>query len=551
MTIWKACLTACAIVLALVGKTHAEPPLHEQIDSLIGVGQPEFEKIAAAPASDAEFVRRIYLDLTGRIPTAEQTRAFLADDQADKRIELIDRLLASPEHARHMQYVFDTMLMERRPDKHVKAEEWHTYLRESFAENKPWDQLVTEILTADGTEEHLRPAAKFLLDRELKTDEVTRDLGRIFLGRDLQCAQCHDHPIIADYLQQHYYGLSAFLNRSYLFTDPTLKKTVIGEKADGTVKFTSVFTEESGETPPRLLDLPPIEDPAVAGEPYLAKPDKKTRGIPIYSRRLKLAAALTDPSNIAFRQNIANRLWALMMGRGLVEPVDMWHAANPPSHPELLDLLGETLAAHDYDLRFFMRELALTRTYQRSSEYPAGVERAQDDQFAVALLKPLSPEQLAWSMMQATGLTTGTLESLKAKQSQKDPKTAADPVWQEEALHGALKNHVAQFVTFFGVKGIQTSRFDASANQALFLKNGSLLQSWLAPSGQNLTARLNSLEPPELIEEFFLAVFSRSPSEPERAQLTGYLKDNAANREAAIRELVWAALTSAEFRFNH
>jgi hypothetical protein len=119
-----------------------------------------------------------------------------------------------------MQYVFDTMLMERRPDKHIKAKEWQNYLRQSFAENKPWDQLATEILTADGCDKQTRPAAKFLLDRELKIDDVTRDVARIFLGRDLQCAQCHDHPLIEDYLQRHYHGLSAFLHRSYVFTDP-------------------------------------------------------------------------------------------------------------------------------------------------------------------------------------------------------------------------------------------------------------------------------------------------------------------------------------------
>jgi len=107
--------------------------------------------------------------------------------------------------------VFDTMLMERRPDKHIKADAWRGYLRQSFAQNKPWDQIVTEILSADGADEKTRPAAKFLLDREMKTDAVTRDLGRMFLGRDLQCAQCHDHPNIEDYLQRHYYGISAIL----------------------------------------------------------------------------------------------------------------------------------------------------------------------------------------------------------------------------------------------------------------------------------------------------------------------------------------------------
>ena len=246
---------AAVLVFAAGSASAGEPPLHVQIDAAIGSGTPEFEKIAAEDCGDAAFVRRIFLDLAGRIPTAEQTREFLADASPDKRARLIDRLLASPEYARRMQYVFDTILMERRPDKHIKAEDWQNYLRQSFAENKPWDQLAREILTADGSDQKTRPAAKFLLDRELKIDVVTRDVGRIFLGRDLQCAQCHDHPLIEDYLQRHYHGLSAFLHRSYVFSDSKTKQASIGEKAEGLVKFTSVFTNESQETPPRLLDL--------------------------------------------------------------------------------------------------------------------------------------------------------------------------------------------------------------------------------------------------------------------------------------------------------
>ena len=161
----------------------------------------------------------------------------------------------------------------------------------------------------------------------------------------------------------------------------------------------------------------------MAGDPYQSQPEKNQRGVPIYSRRLKLADEMLDFSNAAFRQNIANRMWALMMGRGFVEPVDMWHAANPPSHPALLKLLADSLHEHGYDLRFLLRELALTKTYQRSSQSRRGAEAVNEDRFAVALLKPLSPEQFAWSMMQATGLTPQTLENLKAQaQKKRSPK---------------------------------------------------------------------------------------------------------------------------------
>ena len=150
------------------------------------------------------------------IPTSAEARAFLDDPSAYKRQKLIDRLLAGPEYARRMQEVFDAMLMERRDDTYVPAPEWQGFLRRAFADNLPYDQLVTEILSADGTDPTTRGAAKFYLDRLADPNLLTRDVGRMFLGRDFQCAQCHDHPLIDDYKQAHYYGIFAFLNRTTL-----------------------------------------------------------------------------------------------------------------------------------------------------------------------------------------------------------------------------------------------------------------------------------------------------------------------------------------------
>lgn len=547
---------ATLIVAVMDLPLFAEVPLHQQIDSLVGVGNEQFEKNASKPADDATFLRRVTLDLTGTIPSANEVRAFLDDQSTDKRTQLVDRLLDSPEHARRLQYFFDTMMMERRRDKYIPAAQWRNYLRTSFSENKPWNVLVHEILSADGTDEKTRPAAKFLLDRELKAEEVTRDLGRVFLGRDLQCAQCHDHPNVNDYLQRHYHGLNAFLNRSYLFKDPKTKKASIGEKAEGLVSFTSVFTKEEGKTAPRMLDLPEIPDPKKPKEPYKVKPAKNVRSVPVYSRRLQLANAMTNPTNVAFQQNIVNRLWAMMMGRGLVEPLDMWHADNPPSNPKLLNLLTESLRKNKYNIRLMLREMALTKTYQRSSHVAKDAKIPEETSFSVALLKPLSPEQLAWSMMQATGLTEKTLHSLKAKQAKADAKKGQkkteDPQWQEEVLHDALSRNVTAFVTTFGIVGAQTSQFDASANQALFLRNGPLVQSWLVPSKNNLTARLKKLKTSDQIaEELYLSVFSRHPNKMEKAQVAAYLNETQAQANQGLQQLVWAALASDEFRFNH
>ena len=349
----------------------APEPLPARIDKLLAA---TFPGPAVPPASDADFLRRAYLDFTGSIPTAAEARAFFADTAPDKRTKLIDRLLGSREFVRHFTGVFDIWLMERRGEKHVKTAEWQQFLFNSFATNKPYDLLVREILSADSADEKQRPAARFLLDREAEPNLLTRDVGRIFFGMDLSCAQCHDHPRIDDYLQRDYQGLYAFLNRTYLFTDDKAKKSFVGEKAEGDVSFASVFTKETGATGPRLPGSVSLTEPILAkGDDYLVKPDpkdKNIRPVPKFSRRAQLAAAATDGTNRAFNRNIANRLWKHLMGRGLVDPVDELHSANPAASPALLDVLADELVALKYDTRAFLRQLALTQTYQRSIELP-------------------------------------------------------------------------------------------------------------------------------------------------------------------------------------
>ncbi len=306
----------------------ADSPLHERIDRAI---EASHDGRLAAPATDGEFLRRACLDLTGMIPTADEARAFLDDPSPYKREKLIDRLLDGPEFPRRMQVVFDVMLMERRPDLHVPAAAWEGFLLDAFAENRPLDRVIRDILSADGSDPAHRGPAKFVLDRGADPNLLTRDVGRLFLGRDMQCAQCHDHVLYNDYKQAHYYGLFAFFSRSYLVQDGKGVATV-AEKADGDVTFKSVFKKKvTNTTGPRILDAEPVAEPAVAkGQEYWVAPADKVRAVPRYSRRAQLVKALVPDKAPEFSRNLANRLWAVVMGRGLVHPLDLHTADNPP-----------------------------------------------------------------------------------------------------------------------------------------------------------------------------------------------------------------------------
>src|SRR5262245_17828872 len=372
-------LIAAAFLLALGVRLAADdssspqspvpsPSLHEQIDALV-------EAAAIGPlapvCSDADFVRRVYLDLTGVIPTADQARSSVADTAADKRERLIDELLASPAFDWHMTITLDVMLMERKPEKAVKQVEWEAFLYRSLADDKPLDELFRELVAADGADEKLRPAARFVLDRDAEPNLVTRDIGRLVFGMDLQCCQCHDHPLIDDYYQDDYYGLFAFVHRTSLFTDAKSKQIALTEKADGEASFKSVFTGASSDK--ALTRLPKgavlFVEPAYAkGDEYTIKPDKTVRGVPKFSRRAALADMI--PASREFSHNLANRLWAHLLGRGIVHPFDFHYAANPPTHPRLLSLLADELATGGFKLRPLLRQIAMTRVYQRSCDAP-------------------------------------------------------------------------------------------------------------------------------------------------------------------------------------
>jgi hypothetical protein len=431
--------------LALAGPLlAADEPLHVKIDALIALANPAGQ---TPLAGDADYLRRTYLALHGVIPTAAQARAFFADAAPDKRAKLVDALLADPQYARWMAVRFDVMLMERRGETHTKAAPWREWLEASFAANKPWDAMVRELFSADSADEKTRPIARWVLEREANPHALTKDTARLFLGRDIGCAQCHDHPRIDDYSQRDYAGLQAFFGRTYLFKPDDKVPGVVGEQAAGETSYVSVFTKVGGETKARLPGEPEIAEPA--GGEWKVAPDpknKKLQPIPKVSRRGELVAALGDGHHPAFRRNIANRLWALVFGRGLVEPLDLMHSANPPANPALLDLLAERIGTMKFDMRAFVRELALTEAFQRTldlPELPAGTlkavaERApaMEKDAAALASAAFAVEGDATKALKATHEAFRAAEPVKAERAKADAAVAAAAKISEAAVAG-------------------------------------------------------------------------------------------------------------------
>jgi hypothetical protein len=388
------------------GGLNAAEPLHARIDALATTGQ---VNPIAGLANDAEFLRRVSLDLLGAVPTAAEARVFIDDASPLKRTALVDKYLADPRHARHLALSFDVMLMERRPEKNVPAAEWQAYLYNSFLVDKPLDQLAREILSVDGVDPSQRSPARFFLDRDAEPNLLTRDVGRVFFGRDLQCAQCHDHPLIADYHQSEYYGLLAFFSRTELFTAPD-KKVVLAEKAEGEVSYQSVFDPSAkGITRPRVPGGKQIEEPKLKpGEEYTVAPAKDVRHVPKFSRRGQLAVEVTG--NRQFARNFANRIWAMLLGRGLVDAVDLHHGDNPAVQPQLLELLTDELIAAKFSAKALIREIVLSQTYQRSIDAPADLRSVAAN--AAAQVPSLTAERDR--LAQVAAASTAAVEQAEA-----------------------------------------------------------------------------------------------------------------------------------------
>lgn len=540
-------LTQAALAAGASWDPSISQAIDRQIEAVI-----KAEGLQSAPrATDSELVRRIYLDILGRIPTAEEAARFLDDDSPDKHHALIDELLAHDEMPVYWRLVFDEWLNGDLRDENYGRDRFLDYLEQALKNNRPWDEMARDLLTPNIDDEVERGAAFFLSarlrggDKQEKIDSMTTAVASSLFGVQLQCAKCHDHPYVTEWQQDHYYGLAAFLGR----TQETKYKDspFLKERADGEVTFVTTDREEKTA---RLmfLDGHVVEEPQLPEdrEKWYAKGSGGKPDVPMFSRREALVDYAISADRPSFKRAIVNRMWKQLMGRGLIEPVDQMHAANPPTHPKLLELLSEDFAAHGFDLRRLMAGLLHSETYLRSSKWTASAERPGDSLYATAIMKPLSPDQLAQSFAMASGY----MDVMHAKYEREKKKRKLDKV-----TLGVVRKLLAgdrdyrTIVQRFAHRG---ESFEANASQALFLTYNKIMEEQFEASRGTLAEQLTELKDnADVAERAYLRVLSRHPSKAEVAEITEYLSAANPSRRELIRDVVWALCCSAEFRFNH
>jgi hypothetical protein len=471
--------------------------------------------IPSPVAGDAEFLRRVYLDITGVIPPADKVSAFLDSQDPNKRAQVIDELLASPLYGRHMADVWEGLLVPRTSDvRKVAVQPLVVWLETSFNQNKPWNQFVTELLTASGSSEENGAVTFFVTNPT--PDKLTDLTSKLFLGVQLQCAQCHNHPF-THWKQTEYWGMAAFFSKVKM--DGNAKQAAKTGRAVG--------VNEQGKGKPAKLP----ESAKVVPAKFFQGEEPKLK--PSEPYRPALAHWITSPDNPFFARAMVNRMWYQLFGRGFVQPVDDMHEANVPTHPELLKELSAQFAANDFDTKFLIRAICNSNTYQRTGK-PSGGNESESDLFSHMAVKSMSPEQLYDSLTAVLG-GPGKPD---AKGDRKGPN--------KKGMGG---NQRSAFVAFFQTDdGASPTEFQAGIPQALRLMNAPQLNTTNAP---NLAKLLQAKPAPgKLVEELCLTALSRRPTAAEAQGWTTYLSQQTDVRKGA-GDLLWAMLNSSEFVLNH
>lgn len=489
------------------------PPVNNRIDELVFAKLQKLNIVPSGPADDAEFLRRVYLDVIGTLPTPAECRRFLADPRQDRRVRLVDELLERPEFADYwaLQWA-DVLRVDSQMLGAKRAYSYYQWIRSSFAVNKPLDQFARELLTAEGPLQDVGPAAFYKVVG--RPGDAASTLAQVFLGVRIACAECHHHPFDR-WSQNDYYGMQAFFNPVTFRTSP------------------------EGEAVLAVGDVParnPRTGEAVAAHALGAAPAGTASGDP----RLRLAAWMTSPANPWFARHLANRTWAHFMGTGLVEPVDDVRATNPPTNPELLDALAARLVETGFDFRQLIRWITASRVYQSSSK-PNPTNVRDEQNYSRMLLKRLDAEVLLDMVCQTTGVAekfSGVPAGVRAIQ-----------LWDSKVPHYFLK--------VFGRPTRSTActcerNAEPSVAQVLHLLNSPEIHDKLTHEGGTVARLVRQLPSDRaLVEELYLTFYSRMPTEAERASALTYLEKSPSQRRKAAEDLAWALQNSIEFLFNH
>ncbi len=494
-----------------------------RIDQLLLRQWRRMRVVPSSPANDETMIRRLMIDICGTLPTSDEVTEYVADTRGDKQARLVDRLLERPEYASYFALKWADILQNRGAGYSTSKQRPGTtlfagWIRDSFAANKPYDQFVSEIITASGSQDENPPAIWYRTVR--KSPEYVESVAQAFLGLRVQCAQCHHHPT-ERWSQSDYYGLAAVFSRVGRkggFADAEVPTNeIIYVKAQG-----NVVHPRTGET----LAPKPLGGPLFQSDSYT-------------DPRQDLARWMTDPENPYFARTMANRIWAHFLTRGIVHPIDDARSTNPPSNPELLTALAEGFIDSGFDIKQLIRTITSSYAY-RLEALPHEGNRGDVQTFARFYPRRLTAEVLLDGISQVLDVPTefpGT-----------PPGTRAIELPDE--------NVAAHFLDVFGrparVSACECERVDApSLAQTLELVNSAEIQRKLtSESGYAAQLAASEKSNSEVAANMFLTVLARTPVPAELDEAVAFL-DSQNDRVVACQDLLWSLLATNEFLFNH
>ena len=511
----------------------ADADISSVIDHYIDAEMKAAGITAAGPASDSSLLRRTMLDLVGRVPTAQQSQDYVASSADNKHQQLVERLFEEPSFVR--QASVEMLAMLGMPN----SGEMKPYLLTALAEEKGWDAIFREMIDPDRSLAAKTGAPSFLFSKIKDLDNLTNATSVVFFGVNISCAKCHDHPLVSEWTQAHFFGMKSFFNRTFENGD------FLGEREYGAIQYKNT----SGETldaPLMFLNGSQFEEPAWAKPDDAAikaekarleqlKKDKKPVPPPGFSRRSQLVKLALDDDRHYLARAIINRSWHRLIGYGLVMPLDQMHPANPPSHPGLLDWLTRDFVDHGYNLNRLLRGIVLSATYARTSRWQGNGDRPAKIWFAVGNVRPLTPTQYATSLRVAS---------------------RSGQHWQTETSDDAAQRVLDEEVAAAGLAGRfqqPDEDFQVGVREALLFNNNADIQNQLLTDDSSmLVGELKDItENKQLVQQACWTVLGRQPDRAEVKALSRYLADRPDRRIPAIQQLVWALLTSGEFRFNY